>query len=45
MMPKFDLKEHERRMLALIKPKGVVSPLADRIRAEAKKRRLPKIGA
>lgn len=43
-MPKFDMKEHEKRMRELLKPKGVVSPLADRIRAEAKKRRLPKIG-
>ena len=43
-MPKFDIREHEKRMLAKLKPKGVVSPLADRIRAEAKKRRQPKIG-
>ena len=43
-MPKFDIKEHEKRMLELLKPKGVVSPLAERIRVAAKKQRLPKLG-
>ena len=41
-MPKFDMAEHEKRMRLLIKPQGVVSPLADRISRAAQKRRLPK---
>lgn len=38
-MPKFDMKEHEKRMLALLKPKGVVSPIEDKIKMAIRKRR------
>lgn len=41
-MPKFDVKEHEKRMLALIKPRALGSPIEERVKAAIRKRRLPK---
>lgn len=44
-MPKFDIKEHEKRMRELLKPPAPISPLAERIRGAVRRRKLPKIGA
>ena len=41
-MPKFDMKEHEKRMLGKLTPK-VATPLFERIREVARKRKLPRI--
>ena len=41
-MAKFDMREHEKRMLALLKPRGVVSPIEDKIKMAIRKRGLPK---
>ena len=43
-MAKFDIKEHEKRMLALLKPKALGSPIEEKIKMAIRRRKLPKAG-
>lgn len=43
-MPKFDMKEHEKRMRALLQPKPLGSPVEERIKMAIRRRKLPKAG-
>ena len=41
-MPKFDMKKHEERMRAFLRPPALGSPLEERIKTAVRKRRLPR---
>ena len=43
-MAKFTYEEHQKRMRELLKPKGVVSPVEERIKMAIRRRKLPKGG-